>query len=369
MKNSMLNWAKTGGGAVYSGEVIVESGEFSFFKRDSAKSPTLIRYVPFGFTLVELLVVIAIIGVLIALLLPAVQAAREAARRAQCSNNMKQIGIALHNYHDINSALPFATGPKKGSTTRSWRSWSVALFPFMEQQSPYDSLKFGNGYSFDPDASAGPHDNFTVLNGLKISGLYCPSSDREKTRTDSTYILQIINYAGIAGSYYDPNNITTASSPFIAAGSSSGTVSTNGTIIPYDPGSTGASIIGLANLTDGTSNTVCFAEQSKLVKSTSDNKFAERGASGHRGAGWNASSADQWEGNITTVRWKINAVCPNTTGCQQPYHSSTIITSNHSGGAQFGVGDGSVRFISETTDETILYSITSRNDQRAVAIP
>jgi type II secretory pathway pseudopilin PulG len=318
---------------------------------------------------VELLVVIAIIGILIALLLPAVQAAREAARRMQCSNNMKQIGLALHNYHDINNALPFATGPKKNSAGRGWRTWVVALFPFMEQQAPYGELKFGNDYSFDPLASTGPFDNFTVLNGLKISGLYCPSSDREKTRTDSGYVLQIINYAGIAGSYYDPNNITTASSPFIAAGSSSGNVATNGSIIPYDPGKAGAGIIGLANLTDGTSNTVCFAEQSKLVKSTSDNKFAERGASGHRGAGWNASHADEWEGNVTTVRWKINAVCPNTIGCQQPYHSSTIITSNHSGGAQFAVGDGSVHFISETMTESILYAIASRNDQRAESLP
>jgi type II secretory pathway pseudopilin PulG len=314
--------------------------------------------------------VIAIIGVLIALLLPAVQAARESARRMSCSNNLKQLGLAMHNYHDTNDALPFATGPKKGSTARSCRSWSVALFTFMEQQAVYDRLRFGNDYNFDPGEN--PKDNFTVLNGLKISGLYCPSSDRVKTRTDSGYVLQIINYAGIAGSYYDPNNITTASTNSITYGhfaSAYGHVATNGSIIYYDPGTIGASIIGLANLTDGTSNTVCFAEQSKLVKSTSDNKFAERGASGHRGAGWNGSSADQWSGNITTVRWKINAVCPNTIGCQQPYHSSTIITSNHSGGAQFAVVDGSARFISETTAETILYAITSRNDQRAEPLP
>jgi hypothetical protein len=202
----------------------------------------------------------------------------------QCSNNLKQIGLALHNYHDINNALPFATGPKKASTARAWRSWVIALFPYMEQQAPYGGLKFGDAYNFDPGDN--PKDNFTVLNELKISGLYCPSSDREETRTDSGYILQIINYAGIAGSYYDPNNITTVSTNSITYGhfaSAYGHVATNGSIIYYDPGTTGASIVGLANLTDGTSNTVCFAEQSKLVKNSSDNKFGERGASGHRG--------------------------------------------------------------------------------------
>jgi type II secretory pathway pseudopilin PulG len=314
--------------------------------------------------LVELLVVIAIIiGILIALLLPAVQAAREAARRMQCSNNLKQIGLALHNYHDINTALPFTTGPVKGSN-RSWRSWAVALFPFMEQQAAYGGLKFGVANNFDPNYN--PKDNFTVLHNLKIAGLYCPSSDREKTRTDSTYVLQIINYAGIAGSYYDPVNITVPSTNSFTA--HTGLAATNGTIIPYDTDKTGASIIGLANITDGTSNTVCFAEQSKLVKNTSDNKFAELGASGFRGAGWTSSKTDNWIGNITTVRWRINVVCPNADGCKNPYEANTIITSNHSGGAQFGVGDGSVHFISETMTESILYAITSRNELLTIVV-
>jgi type II secretory pathway pseudopilin PulG len=329
--------------------------------------------------LVELLVVIAIIGVLIALLLPAVQAAREAARRMQCSNQQKQLCIALHNYHDINTALPFACGPQipvvGGTTYHGWRSWSVALFPFMEQQAIYGSLKFGDSYNFDPGTGM-PTDNYVqgsekILDGFKISGLYCPSNSREKTRTDLTYILQIANYVGISGSYYDPNNIT-ASSPNIISyghyGTAYGHVATNGVIIPYEPGRTGASIIGLANITDGTSNTVCFGEQSKLVKNTSDNKFAELGAGGHRGGAWNGSCSNQWQ-NSTTIRWKINAVCPNAVGCKNPYGSNTIITSNHSGGAQFGVCDGSVRFVSETTAEAILYAIASRNDALAVSLP
>ncbi|MDR0610432.1 MAG: DUF1559 domain-containing protein, partial [Planctomycetaceae bacterium] len=95
-----------------------------------------------GFTLVELLVVIAIIRVLIALLLPAVQAAREVARRMQCSNHLKQLGIALHNYNDTCKELPFATAQSnvKDGDQRSHRSWAVALFPFIEQQPLYSQL-------------------------------------------------------------------------------------------------------------------------------------------------------------------------------------------------------------------------------------
>src|SRR5579864_4324549 len=94
-----------------------------------------------GFTLIELLVVIAIIAVLIALLLPAVQSAREAARRAQCVNNLKQIGIAMHNYHDAFGSLPYGHGPF------GWNDWNAHtyLLPFLEQRPIYDSINFSNG--------------------------------------------------------------------------------------------------------------------------------------------------------------------------------------------------------------------------------
>jgi prepilin-type N-terminal cleavage/methylation domain-containing protein len=130
----MLKWRTRGGGAVCSGELRTNSGECSIFQRFSAKFLTLVRSSPFGFTLVELLVVIAIIGVLIALLLPAVQAAREAARRMQCTNHMKQIGIGVHNFHDTFKGLPPA------AVGRDCVSTFVFLYPFIEQTPLYERL-------------------------------------------------------------------------------------------------------------------------------------------------------------------------------------------------------------------------------------
>src|SRR5687768_1802933 len=100
-----------------------------------------------GFTLIELLVVIAIIAVLIALLLPAVQAAREAARRTQCKNNLKQLGLAFHNYHDVHGALPYSTawwGPNGTmGDNRGW-AWSAMILPFIEQSAAHAQIDFGD---------------------------------------------------------------------------------------------------------------------------------------------------------------------------------------------------------------------------------
>jgi prepilin-type N-terminal cleavage/methylation domain-containing protein len=339
----------------------MESGKSWFSNGFSTKF--LSHSFRFGFTLVELLVVIAIIGVLIALLLPAVQAAREAARRMSCSNHLKQIGIALHNYHDTNhNELPFATYPCPQD--RSVRSWIVAVLPFMEQQPLFSELTFGDASSFDPNHAEAVA-NLTALNEIVVSDLYCPSNTRGKTREDGNYKFQKINYVGIGGTVRNPNDPTTDMTPYYHG---YGTHTANGTII--ECGILGSSSIGLEALSDGTSNTVGIAEQSNMVRDASRNPY-DCGASGHRGGGWNGGRSDstEWIGNVTFVTLTINSICSGPT-CNEPYVCNTIISSPHPGGAQFTVMDGSVRFLSETIDfNNILLRLAARNDGLSVTLP
>ena len=142
-----------------------------------------------GFTLVELLVVIAIIGILIALLLPAVQAAREAARRAQCTNNVRQVGLALHMYHDINKQFPPGYGYMHGEPgsggTKAWGPewpWIMRLFPYLEQDAVVDAID----WTWNPGVSyAGvPPGNLQAI-GAQVETLQCPSDPTVSTRFDS----------------------------------------------------------------------------------------------------------------------------------------------------------------------------------------
>ena len=124
-----------------------------------------------AFTLVELLVVITIIGILIALLLPAVQAAREAARRMQCGNNLKQIGLALHNYHAAKNALPLGSIPNGSST------WAMLILPQMEQQGIYNMINF-NMPVFDNTTAVNGFTNVQVAATTRIPAYTCPSDPK-----------------------------------------------------------------------------------------------------------------------------------------------------------------------------------------------
>ena len=158
-----------------------------------------------GFTLVELLVVIAIIGVLIALLLPAVQAAREAARRLQCSNHIKQIALAMHVYHDTNDCLPPAgnywAGPPEAplgwETFAAAHTWIESLLPFLEEQAVYDQ--------FDFSAKITQGVNPSVIDGLVISNLLCPSDPDAGLFPNSREYWQYLDQAGESmGASYVP---------------------------------------------------------------------------------------------------------------------------------------------------------------------
>jgi hypothetical protein len=332
--------------------------------------------------LVELLVVIAIIGVLIALLLPAVQAAREAARRMQCTNHQKQLGIALHNYHDLNHELPYNGYPGDAFA----RSWAIAILPFIEQTTVFEACRFETGSNWTP---SGKYVNWQVLDGLAVPTLFCPSSNREKMLEEATSTttralgapatirLQKINYVGISGTYQDPLDPTDSTKySWNSYSTPYGRLSFNGIIIPIHQTASRVVLVSFATITDGTSNTVGFSEQSNLVWNgtrTTQNNWC---ASDYQGAGWMAGRSNgswPWVANMTSIRWTINAACPGatgTTGCSNSYHTNTIITSSHSGGANFTVVDGSVRFISETVDfNNVLLRLASRDDNLSVALP
>ncbi|MFO0887617.1 MAG: DUF1559 domain-containing protein [Isosphaeraceae bacterium] len=204
-----------------------------------------------GFTLIELLVVIAIIGVLIALLLPAVQQAREAARRIQCVNNMKQIGIAMHNYHDATSSLPFGHGPF------GWNDWNAQTFllPYIEQTQVYNSINFANGIS---GAAPGCVQNVTIQR-IQIDGLLCPS---DTIRLTSPY--GHVSYVANSGS--NMLFFGTAYNGMFGWANN-----------PADTGWAGrASIpVRFRDVIDGLSNTAAFSE--KLMGFGNDNSTRDKG--------------------------------------------------------------------------------------------
>jgi prepilin-type N-terminal cleavage/methylation domain-containing protein/prepilin-type processing-associated H-X9-DG protein len=202
-----------------------------------------------GFTLIELLVVIAIIAVLIALLLPAVQAAREAARRIQCTNNLKQIGLALHNYHQTNNCFPSGGLPvlnSNGSARAENGDFSALarLFPSLEQQALYNAANFGISLKSDPTGFA---INSTVT-GTRISAFLCPSCtppgwiDTESSNK-SPFTAPGNNYFGSYGA-----SIEWVAQPQRAGGPPNGVFQVTGPAI------------GIQNITDGTSNTIAFGE-------------------------------------------------------------------------------------------------------------
>ena len=202
-----------------------------------------------GFTLIELLVVIAIIAVLIALLLPAVQAAREAARRIQCTNNLKQIGLSMHNYHDANNTFPMGGSKNNRAdaivppTYADYRGWSAlaGALPFIEQAPLYNAINFMFAEEMH-DATPNPM-NSTVL-ASKVGAFMCPSDSNVGTNN-------INNYHACYGTTTDwPNGPTTSLNEESYDQDGNGSNGMFAIWLAY----------GINGATDGTSNTIMFAE-------------------------------------------------------------------------------------------------------------
>ncbi|MDR2643418.1 MAG: DUF1559 domain-containing protein [Planctomycetaceae bacterium] len=310
----------------------------------------------FGFTLVELLVVIAIIGVLIALLLPAVQAAREAARRSQCSNNEKQWGLAIHSFHDTYNRLPASSHDEiRRNKNLPTCSFIVLLLPFMEQQAYYEEVEANNSAALS---------SFTRTPAI----FRCPSETFKGTAEVYT------NYHGSRADIVSPDCENSGSpNPMSLPTPAASQIYR----LPRSWLQDGIYETSFATITDGLSNTVAVAEcilGERFNSGTTGGSYVRRlatGAGGHyttapqtclnlKGTNRNYASPTQALHLGHTVgcsafypyvhqSWCHTLLPPNSPSCHADWHKALISTSsNHNGGINVCLLDGSVRFINET---------------------
>jgi len=325
-----------------------------------------------GFTLIELLVVIAIIAILIGLLLPAVQKVREAAARAKCQNNLKQIGIALHAYHDVyTNRLPPGCAadnpPYFGTASGSWgSSWMVYILPYMEQKNVFDKFSFTGASGYNNAASAPAYVN-TV-----ISSYLCPSSPFPSTATEcNTGVsggvnVMRANYVGIAGASWQLAGVSGYTEN--RCSNSGNQNSAGGVLFPN-------STVGLLGITDGTSNVIMVSEQNNFI---TDNAGAKQK--------WNASGPHGWQMgaggntqppaytdrpfNTTTIRYQINfqgnwsngGCCNPANGVSDNMGGNIPLNSAHTGGVNVVRGDATVGFLRNSIPLQTLMQYATRDD-------
>lgn len=316
-----------------------------------------------GFTLIELLVVIAIIAVLIALLLPAVQQAREAARRSQCKNNLKQIGLAIHNYESTHGCLPPHCVMNHGPT------WWVQILPFADEANTFNLLKFDRPNDAFLFSSNVP--NRAIMNRYAPNYMTCPSSSLRKfmPRAADVNVLKA-TYVSIAGSEDHPTVDTT--------NTSWGRHSGGGTFVQ-------GKSIRLRDVSDGLSNTLLVGEQSGWGGPLGDRDIRsyvfDPNADGHNaGSSWVSNNGGprvpNGDGSLansdgarcyneTTLRYAIG-LRANASNSVAQAQCNTPITSAHTGGAHLLFGDGRVGFASNSTSISILKNLADRDDGNSI---
>ncbi|APW61464.1 DUF1559 domain-containing protein [Paludisphaera borealis] len=355
-----------------------------------------------AFTLIELLVVIAIIAVLIALLLPAVQSAREAARRAQCVNNLKQLALATHNYHSSNNALPplftnfgfGSAGPN--APAGAWPlGWMVSLLGYIEQQPLFNAANYSFGASDNPNAS--------TLSVAKVSSFVCPS---ESLKTGGWIASSFTNYHANFGG---PASMASWSGPFVPfRADNNGNPGSNNAVTTSNMGS-----FGFESITDGTSNTALISE--KLIGLAGYVGGATPGTSNAKrvsyqssvSLGWDTAtgSADaqafyaacksvpsttaptnptQWSGSCWTgshagtlhFNSYDHLMTPNGLSCVAAnswggapggFNDAITATSNHSGGVNVAMVDGSVKFIKDSISPQTWWGLGTRNQGEIIS--
>jgi prepilin-type N-terminal cleavage/methylation domain-containing protein len=334
--------------------------------------------VPWAFTLVELLVVIAIIGILIALLLPAVQAAREAARRSQCSNNLKQLGLALHNFHDAVKAFP--TG--QIDDDNDCYGWITYLLPFLEQKNIYDKLVNDATYPVLLIKTSGTHalpnppctgasnvdtcQPYTQVGGNQggsicknvLKTVVCPS-DPLAAKDHEGYGKS--NYCGNVGwAFKDSAGVDKWGCAQYNAGLQTG-------VLRFDNNNDNTWMTRIADILDGTSNTIAVGEVS-VTSNVREDKSDHANFPiwpGGRG-GCDGKQLGSW-GRIIDTDFFINRRDLPTSA--DAWKSDLSFGSMHPSGAQFLLCDGSAHFINENIDLTMYRYLGARSDGQVATIP
>lgn len=311
----------------------------------------------FAFTLVELLVVIAIIGVLVALLLPAVQAAREAARRMQCTNNLKQLGLSLHNFHDINKRFPpahedLATSP---STKTKWAcSWMPRILPFIEQQSLFQLYRFDRHWT-----DAATNDNAT--NGpikKNLKAFLCPSAPARNTRPPNAN-RGSTDYAATTEREYPNPFLNAAEASAVAQGDSNFIgILGHDVLLQVSPLAVSPANRRMATITDGTSNTFLLAE---CAGRNTYWWMGQRQPNTAANGPWAAPAARLQIGGCSPTNRNYpqsnNVAGPRAVNCIN--HKE--IYAFHPSGANMLMADGSVHLVSTNLSINIAYALLTRD--------
>ena len=332
-----------------------------------------------GFTLIELLVVIAIIAVLIALLLPAVQSAREAARRMQCTNNLKQINLALQNYHDVFGSFPYAGG---FSPHRGW-GWTPMVLTQLEQTPLYNAINFQDSCDCQ---------SMSTVRRVVIASFFCPSDPNsnklfnDRTTPGSPCVGgpstpdnatgqngMMCNYSGSFGDGYSnkPGNPydTAGANLRYGCGGCNASGSANETPAADCPTPTGAygsgpnhrglfdyqsrsAAVTIASINDGLSNTIALGEVASVVRSQS--------------AVWYTSTGTT-NGTCLPINWTLLTNQRDPTYAIKNSWSGRGFSSYHPGGADVGLGDGSVRFLKQTVNPKTYNALGSRSGGEVIS--
>ena len=330
-----------------------------------------------GFTLVELLVVIAIIGVLVALLLPAVQAAREAARRASCSNNMKNVALAIHNFEGRTGHLPTSVDygefeikepgggtvvdPFREQLKLSGKGWICDILPEIEQTALYESLSIGfdsNWYTYQKGMRTNDPRLRAALQ-VQLPILTCPSDSSAGLRDDDaisgvfppvpSFLVASTNYKGVAGDFsYKPNLSAIQlflNEPWGSESDCHARTDCTGVFWRYTYWRGG---IKLKEITDGTSNTIMVGET--VVEYNASNAYFFSGS--------------DWASAHMQFNYKPKGLNPYTSPrdeARQRYGDNRGFSSEHPGGGHFAYADASVRFLNEGIDHQLYRALATRN--------